>query len=354
MVQGQDDIHVFSDGIKINNSIPRTMTVEGLHYLGKLAQSVPENGTIVEVGPLYGSSTWVLAKNSAPSVKIYSIDTWDPQPWIKKRLPDALEFGLDSFRHYVRDCENVTPIQGWSPQVVEDTWDRPIDLFFDDATHGDPGFSANMNFFLPFVKDDGILCGDDYASGWPDIIRVVNKLAKSWNVTPEVNGRCWAVLKNGGRGTPHNSIADKIGPWCEADLTLTTRSKSGYQHKSQPRTWTGRILENDPLTGVGIFTNGVKKVSGKFDLYFEDGNVSKGLAFDAMHQFEKNITNISVCLDKDYEKEFTVKVQGCEIIRATPNCKTMNTSSSGPGKLLKKDDETPLSALRLQIENRVG
>ena len=129
------------------------MTSDGLEYLGRIARSVPENGVIVEVGPLFGSSTWVLAKNAHPSVQVYSIDTWEPAPWIDKveaKYRNCKPFSKEAFLHYTKDCPNVTAIQGWSPDIVKD-WDLPIDVFFDDATHGDPGFTENMNFLLPFV-----------------------------------------------------------------------------------------------------------------------------------------------------------------------------------------------------------
>ena len=62
---------------------------------------------------------------------------------------------------------------------------------------------------MPFVKDDGILCGDDYASGWPGIVRVVNALGASRGVRPWVAGRCWVLLKEGGAKTDITSVAPK-------------------------------------------------------------------------------------------------------------------------------------------------
>ena len=62
------NIKDFKDGCKINLDIPRTMTLSGLHYLAKLAQSVPENGIICEIGPymeaLLGFSAITLIRAS--------------------------------------------------------------------------------------------------------------------------------------------------------------------------------------------------------------------------------------------------------------------------------------------------
>ncbi len=104
--------------IRINKDIPRTMTMAGLEYLGRLSKCVPENGTIVEIGPLFGSSTWVLAKNAHPSVKVISVDTWEPQPWIDKieaKFPGCKPFSIEAFKYYTQDCENVTAVQAGAP-----------------------------------------------------------------------------------------------------------------------------------------------------------------------------------------------------------------------------------------------
>ncbi|XDA96885.1 class I SAM-dependent methyltransferase [Sulfitobacter sp. LCG007] len=340
------EITTFPDGIKVNCSIPRTMTMAGLHYLGRLARSVPENGTIVEVGPLYGSSTWVLRHNSHPSVKIFSLDTWDPQPWIERRLPDALPFGKDAYLHYIRDCENVEPIQGWSPQSVAETWDRPIDMFFDDATHGDPGFSANMNFFLPFVRDDGVLCGDDFASGWPDIIRVVTELARRWDAAPEVAGRVWSVLNNGGRGTGYRSVAEKIGPWTDADVTVRAVTADGTTFDGTPRMWTGQILREAPLTGLGIYPQGKTPVDGTLDLHLANGTSHKDLPFGALHSFDSPVVNFAVRLSDAHAKRHGVRYQCCEIL----DRKTLNSRTSRNGNPLQKSEENSLiSAVRVEI-----
>src|SRR5579871_61910 len=109
--------------IKINRDIPYTMTLYGLEYLGRMARAVPKNGLIVEVGPLFGSSTWVLAQNCDPSVRVISIDTWEPQPWIdtiEEKFPGCKHFSKAAFDFYTADCPNVTAIQGFSPEVMGD------------------------------------------------------------------------------------------------------------------------------------------------------------------------------------------------------------------------------------------
>ncbi len=249
------------DGILVNEEIPRTMTMEGLIFLGKLARHVPENGIIVEVGPLYGSSTWVLAKNAHPSVKVYSIDTWEPAEWIdevaKKKFPHARKFGREAFEYYVRDCDNVVPIQGWSPDVVRETWDKPIDLFFDDASHGNPGFINNLTFFEPFVKPGCVLCGDDYASGCPDIVHEIDKLAAGWGQQVTILGRVWALRKPRNTAAPEQtSVYRALTPREEPFPVIEAHNFGGVTRNDYPFAWSGRLHRYDPLRRFVFFWTG--------------------------------------------------------------------------------------------------
>ena len=235
--------------IKINEEIPRTMTLEGLRFLGELARHVPKNGVIVEVGPLFGSSTWVLAQNAHPSVTVYSLDTWEPAAWIDrftaKKFPNAKPFSKKTFEYYVRDCPNVVPIQGWSPDSVADTWDKKIDLFFDDASHGNPGFINNINFFEPFVKAESVMCGDDYASGSPDIVRETDLLGKGWKQDVNVIGRVWALRKPKGKKktTVYSELKAHKGP----HPMLSVNNTSGPAKGDYPGAWVGRMHRYDPM-----------------------------------------------------------------------------------------------------------
>lgn len=229
------------------------MSADGLTYLGRMARSVPKNGVIVEVGPLFGSSTWVLAKNAHPSVRVFSIDTWEPAPWIEKieeKYRGCLPFSKQAFLHYIKDCPNVTAIQGWSPDVVKD-WSLPIDMFFDDATHGDPGFSENVDFFLPFVKPGALLCGDDYSDRWPDIVSVVDRLGARWGTVPEVSGRVWALRNPNDQGASHQQILQNLPAGEQKpSITLTTQTRDGREYQLSNEVWSGALHKNIPLSSI--------------------------------------------------------------------------------------------------------
>jgi len=237
--------------ILINDEIPRTMTRQGLEYLGRLARTVPKNGVIVEVGPLFGSSTWVLAKNAHPSVRVITVDTWAPQQWVKKleaKWPGCKPFSKDAFDYYTRDCGNVTSVQGYSPAAMR-SWTEPLDLFFDDATHGDPGFTESLDFYIPKLKPGAIAAGDDFASGWPDIVSGVSRLAEHWHTRPEIIGRVWAMVKPG-KSAREQSVYAKAGPYSEYDLAISVRQKSGEVVKCLPGSWAGYLHQPKSISAL--------------------------------------------------------------------------------------------------------
>ncbi len=346
------NIKNLKDGCKINLDIPRTMTLSGLHYLAKLAQSVPENGIICEIGPLYGSSTWVLCNNSHPSVKVVSIDSWDEsQKWVAKRLPEALPFSKTSFLKYTNDCENLTAIQGYSPDCIKESWNTQIDMFFDDATHGDPGFSENLNYFRNFMKPNSVFCGDDYASGWPDIIKKVNETAQEFNSTIDVMGRVWALncgdLQDKIHGHPLNSVSDKLSKWSDINTNCVVKLKSGQVISSNNNMWCGKLLSEDYIVGIMLAAHGditlnpeVITLSGK----------KIALKENIFYNFEEPIINLSLSPTGDAMKTNKISYQACEIYTpAVRKFKTVNSKAQESGFLEKAVDENnSLSAIRIE------
>lgn len=233
----------------LNLSIPRTMTKLGLQYLDRIAAAQRPGAVIVEVGPLYGSSTWTLARSAPEGCTVYSIDTWERAPWIIKNVEEKLgapPFSKDAFMAFVADCPNVVPIQGYAPDVVSD-WDKPIDVYFDDAAHGNPGFINNLSFFGKFVKPGGILCGDDYAQGSPDIVREVDALGASWGVRPEVMGRVWALRKPLDGQTRSTTVSEVLAPLPGPQITVTARCVGADPHLAPPLCWAGQLQKPGPL-----------------------------------------------------------------------------------------------------------
>ncbi|WP_211097087.1 hypothetical protein [Aliishimia ponticola] len=166
------------------------MTLAGLQFLQALAAE-RKSGCFLEVGPLFGSSTNAIdAGRVDESAPMHTIDTFEPAPWVRERL--GIDLSREAFEKYTTGIQNLTIHQGFAPDVVKDTWSDKIGFYFDDATHGDPGWTNNYDFFSPFFTDDAIVCGDDFAGGWPDIVRNVYKITEERGLKLFVIGRVWA------------------------------------------------------------------------------------------------------------------------------------------------------------------
>lgn len=175
----------------VNRSIPGQIGFAETIAIARLAKEVPRNGVVVETGSLFGRSSFHWARNVDPSVTVYCIDPWVREPWIidlvESRQKTAMPFSIDAFRHYMKGCSNIRTIQGKSPDAVKD-WDRPVDIFFDDADHDEPGLSRNRDFWEQWVKPGGVFCGDDYGPVFPAVVKKTDDLASRWAVPLQTAG----------------------------------------------------------------------------------------------------------------------------------------------------------------------
>lgn len=158
--------------------IPGQVSVDQLQAIECVASLVPEDGVAVEVGSLFGRSSWAWAKSVPASAQVYCIDPWAGNEGIRNMEAQyGVTYGREQFEAYTADCPNIVPTQGYSPRDFED-WQRPIDLYYEDAVHTDPIFSRNIDHWCGLLKPTGIACGDDYRPRFGDIKAGVSRLAK--------------------------------------------------------------------------------------------------------------------------------------------------------------------------------
>ena len=169
--------------------VPQTMTNHGLQFLEALARQ-NNDGCFLEVGPLFGSSTLAISRGRKTDETIYSIDTFAPAEWVQDRF--GFNLSREAYDKYTSEIPRLKVIQGFAPDVVIDSWKEKIGFYFDDATHGNPGWMNNYSFFKQHFTPGVIICGDDYASGWPDIVANVNQLCNEIGARRFVVGRVFA------------------------------------------------------------------------------------------------------------------------------------------------------------------
>ena len=189
-----------------NLSLPGQMSEEELIFIERLASGVPPKGRIVELGSLFGRSSWAWAKSADPSVTVYCVDPWKRENWIGElERKFGVAFGVETFHRHTADCTNIVALPGYSPDDLGD-WNLPLDIYFDDSVHNNPVFRQNLDFWVQHVKPGGIMCGHDYRPEFPDIVSEVNLLAERMGARVEVVGSLWMIElpANGHRHPGHS------------------------------------------------------------------------------------------------------------------------------------------------------
>ncbi len=231
-------------------AVPGKLDFDEMACLAALAAQVPKGGRIVEIGPFYGRSTRVMAEAN-PGAQITSIDTFEDAPWTRRyaaRHRGIPRFGPEAFARYTRDLPNVTALRGASPSVARG-WDTPIDLYFEDAVHGNPVLAENIAFWTGHLKPGGIACGHDYTLRFPDIKREVDARAAAWGAEVALVGSLWALRK------PHVGDARgareprRLSPNLAdtPQLILHAKTKRCGLHKAPSGYWCGAHLEPDRM-----------------------------------------------------------------------------------------------------------
>jgi predicted O-methyltransferase YrrM len=196
-----------------NLEIPGWMPEPELKILERLARTIPHGGSMLEVGPFCGRSSWCWANSVHPDVSVTCVDIWDPaeHPFsppskLNKAEAPGEDYGVitregsnwgtrENFDYYTRDCRNITATKGRSPDDFLDWPQDSLDLVFLDGLHHNPGFHADVTHWFWRVKPGGILCGDDCARTHPDVLWTIDDFCKDLGIPFTVERRIWMVQR---------------------------------------------------------------------------------------------------------------------------------------------------------------
>lgn len=172
-------------------SVRGWMAENELTIIEQLAQQVPENGIIVEIGSMMGRTACAWAMSAHPSVKVYCLDMWSG--WTIEvdhcfSKEDCLLHGfpfngdinsIDTFIQNTKQFENIIPIKVDDPYVVPALAETlNPNLFFLDAGHENPADWFLIKKWLPKIVEGGILCGHDLLTCYPAVEENVKRLEK--------------------------------------------------------------------------------------------------------------------------------------------------------------------------------
>ena len=162
-------------------------------------QRFPSGSRFVEVGNYLGRSLCSLGdvvQRSGKRITLIGVDTCRGSGVEGRRQKDyhgaAVEAGGGTFagalHKNIIECgygDLISVIVGDSITASTFFPDRSIDWVHLDARHDSESVKADITAWLPKVKKDGWLSGDDYDEGWPEVVSAVNEMlpsAEPWSV----------------------------------------------------------------------------------------------------------------------------------------------------------------------------
>lgn len=191
--------------LNINENIPGWNGKQILNLIAEHASLVPDNGTIVELGALFGRSTYALGHNKKESVKLFTIDIWttiylDKHP---KGIHDANICGIAEalelesnfkkeplrlegsdyyklWKKWTSGIHNLIPLPGRTSQ--SHTQIPLIDFIYHDANHTYDGVKEDLKHWWPKLKVGGILIIDDYERQFVGLVDAVNEFVQANNL----------------------------------------------------------------------------------------------------------------------------------------------------------------------------
>ena len=92
------------------------------------------------------------------------------------------------------DDIRVIPIPFESSEAACHFKDCSLDIVYLDASHDYSSVKTDITAWLPKVRKGGIICGDDYISGWDGVIQAVDEAFGKENIKRVGNQQWWIRL----------------------------------------------------------------------------------------------------------------------------------------------------------------
>jgi predicted O-methyltransferase YrrM len=157
------------------------MTLAEKLYLYTTALTLPRGSVYAEIGSYLGASACFLAAAAAErNSKVYCIDTWQNDAMTEGKRDTWAEFdrNVRAYRAHVH------PVRATSVRAARLVPDM-LDLLFVDGDHSVEGVRADLEAWLPKLRDNAWLILHDY--GWAEGVKLaVADVVRPLEVGPSV------------------------------------------------------------------------------------------------------------------------------------------------------------------------
>jgi predicted O-methyltransferase YrrM len=198
---------------KINLKIPGWNNQQILNIIAELSNNVSEYGHILELGTLFGRTTYAIGHNKKQSVSLTSVDIF-PEIHMSNHMvinfhdgaagaeemtllnskivpdPDRLTSDgfVELFKHYTAGIHGMNTVRGFT--TLDNKTFPMYDMIIHDASHDYPDVYNDLVHWFPKLKDNGIVVVDDYDIEFPGVIDSVNKFVSENDLFTEmITGR---------------------------------------------------------------------------------------------------------------------------------------------------------------------
>ena len=134
----------------------------------KVVEIFPSGSHFVEVGSFLGKSAVFMAVeiiNSGKRIKFDCVDHWKGS---KEHLDNKKIDAENLYEGFLKNIEPVkgliNPIRGESVMASKLYEPNSLDFIFIDASHDERSVREDLTYWMPRLKEDGMIAGDDVDS----------------------------------------------------------------------------------------------------------------------------------------------------------------------------------------------
>lgn len=170
--------------------IPGFIGSPGLKDIESIVSMLPDYGNIFEIGTCFGKTAVAFAIAAECQNKMLKVYTADNAGIVQNdwhNIKEIKDFITQSGSTSLVDAAKIY-MAGYNIEFLNVTVDNdyvfndPLVCFYEDAEHSYDTLKENIEWGYKRLVSGGILCGHDFHSVFPDVVRLVEEFSKSINV----------------------------------------------------------------------------------------------------------------------------------------------------------------------------